>query len=139
MQLWWWCLLIAFEATTISHAIPVPEMSSAETELRQLELDKFAGVNNNRQAVRNGRQGGFYDYFAYPSEYPSDYHQPSYYPDYYGSYYDSMAYQPTRRPTRRPSTINSPIGYPSRRKFNQRRKNIEASTQRWTVWDLARK
>lgn len=131
------CLLLTFSVITISHAIPVPKISSAETadDLRQLE---FASENNRKHTVRNGRQGGgFFDYFSYPSEYS----QPSYYPDYYGSYYDPYSYQPPSppiQPPRRPTTINnSPIGYPSRRKYNQRRKNIEANTQRWTVWDLA--
>lgn len=138
-----WCLLFAFGAIATSYAIPVPKISSskAETELRQLEFTDPS--NEGKQAVRSGRQGGgFYDYFAYQQNpYPSEYSQPSYYPDYYGSYYDSMAYQPLPPPPpRRPSTINSSSnGYPKRRKFNQRRKNIEASTQRWTVWDLARK
>lgn len=139
MQLW--CLLVAFGAIAICHAIPVSKKDSvkAEADLRQLE---FADAyNDNTQSVRSGRQGGgFYDYFAYQNQNPSEYYQQSYYPDYFGSYYDSMAYQP--QPPRRPSTINinsSPLVYPSRRKYNQRRKNIEASTQRWTVWDLARK
>lgn len=133
-------LLFAFGAFAIAHAIPVPKMSSAERdEIRQLDV---ASKSNAEQAVRNGRQGGgFYDYFAYnpyPSPYQSDYNQPSYYPDYYGSYFDSMAYQPPP-PPQQPIINSSPVGYPSRRKYNKRRKNFEATTQRWTVWDLARK
>lgn len=134
------CLLIVFGIFTHSFAAPVPTKSSAESELRRPQkFDAFSGDINNRQTeTRTGRQGGFsYDYFAYPSE---NYYQPSYYPDYYGSYYDSLAYKPTRRP----NINNSPVGYsnphyPSRRKHDQRRKNVEANTQRWTVWDLARK
>lgn len=119
-------LLTVFVIFTICHAVPVPKKGATETDLSRKEFDAQPGDSNNRQAARNGRQSGFYDYFAYPSEY---YQQP-YYPDYYGS--------------RRPNINSSPIGYPnayypSRRKHDQRRKNVEASTQRWTVWDLARK
>lgn len=130
-------MLIVFGIVTLCHAVPVPKMSTDEAELiHRPNYDTFDGANKNsnnddRQTVRNGRQNGFYDYFSYPSEYS----QPSYYPDYYSSYYDSFAYKPTIRPT----VNRAPIGYPSRKKFDQRRKNFEASTQRWTVWDLARK
>lgn len=104
----------------------------ADLDLESARRGEVFEINEklSKEPIRSGRQG-FYDYFSNPYEY---YKAPNYpdYSSYYGSYFDSPTYNQN-------PYVNRPAPKVSRKKYDQRRKQFEASTQRWTVWDLARK
>lgn len=123
--MFWWklpCLLIIINIIFASGK-PLPKKEVIEGARRGHVLETEDEVSNTPE--RRGRQR-FYDYFSYPY----DYYKSPQYPDYtsfhFGSYNDSPAYNP------RPSSSK-----PSRKRYDQRRKQFEGTTQRWTVWDLA--
>lgn len=123
------CLFVVVVSASLD-ASPVPQNELNSLDLTGQIFDKDDTFFNT--PARNGRQNYFYDY---PYSYPSyDFYKSPAYPDYYNSFYDTSNYAP--QSNRRPH-IN---GYPSKKK-SQRRKGFpfEPTTQKYTIWDLARK
>lgn len=128
MLSWKWPLLMIMLCAAFSTGSPL-RRADLDDSARRGQISEIDDELSYKPA-RNGRQG-FYDYFSNPYEY---YKAPNYpdYSSYYGSYFDSPTYNQS-------PYVNRPAQKVSRKKYDQRRKQFEASTQRWTVWDLARK
>lgn len=127
--MFWWklpCLLIII-SIIFANGKPLPKEDVIEGARRGRVLATDDKVP--RIPERRSRQG-FYDYFSY--SYPFDYYKSPQYSDYtsfqFGSNYDAPAYNP------RPSSNK-----PARKRYDKQRKQFEGTTQRWTIWDLARK
>lgn len=125
------CFLVVIASASLE-ATPIPQIQADDFGFvdRALNADDLFSGSPSRQE----RQNYFYDY---PFSYSDYYKQIPAYPDYYNSYYDPSYYAPAPnvpQPNRRPN------GYPSKKK-TQRRKGspFEPTTQKYTVWDLARK
>lgn len=124
------CFLIVIAIASLE-ASPVPQTQANDFSFvdRALNADDLFSGSPSRQ----GRQNYFYDY---PFSYADYYNKPvPAYPDYYNSYYDPSYYAPAPvpQPNRRPS------GYPSKKTQRRKGSPFEPTTQKYTVWDLARK
>lgn len=123
------CLFIAV-ASAFLDATPIPRPQSDDDFGLSSQILNSDDTFLNSPA-RTGRQNFFYDY---PLSYFDNYRSPSY-SDYYNSFYDPY-YAP--EPPRRPHT-NS---YPSKKRLQGNRRKgfpFEPTTQKYTIWDLARK
>lgn len=118
------CLLIAATIAS-SNANPLPQKDASKVG----EVEYNQKYSNT--VAREARQGYNYDY---PYENLLEYYK-TYYPDYYNAYYD-QAYQ--QYYPQRPSYYGNNIS--TRKKYNNRRQGLfEPTTQKYTVWDLAKK
>lgn len=129
MESWKFVCFLVVVVLALLEASPIPQTSADDFGFIDRVLEADSTLSGT--PTRNGRQNYFYDYpFSYPYDY---YKQVPAYPDYFNSFYDPYyAPQPERRP--------QPNVYPSKKK-TQRRKGFpfEPTTQKYSVWDLARK
>lgn len=128
------CLLIVM-GVLHSEAGPLPKEKDTTEGNRASEAQENQALiptnSHGNSQTRQGRQAYFYDYYSSPY----DYYKSPYYSDYFNNYYDSSPYQQAA-----PAYQQHPQRvYPSRKKYTQRRRNFKATTQKYSIWDLARK
>lgn len=134
------CTLIIVSVALASGS-PLPKKEAVESARRGRVLEADDDISNTPE--RKGRQG-FFDYFSSPYGNYKSQQYPDYSSFHFGNFYDSPSYgspsygspsygSQSSRPSR-PS-----YNKPARKRYDQRRKQFEGTTQRWTVWDLAKK
>lgn len=122
-----WAVLFILITTVFAFldASPFPQSDFGDFEEYNDQVDD----SFRNKLARNRRQNYYYDY---PFANPYDYYKAPAYPDYYNPYYQPSYFnlQPNRKP----------FGYNTSKKSHRRKGNpFEPTTQKYTVWDLARK
>lgn len=135
MSLWKILCLVVAITFALLEASPLLQRQ----DVRKNELSgQIAEADNTLSKIpqRKGRQNYFYDY---PFSFPYDFFKSPSYPDYFNPYYDPSSYYSSYQSNQKQYPY--PYGpYPSKKKTRRRKGNsFEPTTQKYTVWDLARK
>lgn len=131
------CLLFVYVMCAM--AAPATEEVVLDPELTAIDVlkHKHKATKLEKKASREDRQFAYeypsyaYDFYNYPAPY---YNQYTYYP----SYQQPQAYYPYPQPPP-PAPTKTPSRTTPHRRGYRPIDRIEATSQKYTVWDLARK